>query len=166
MRFETTMTSSASRQTTRLIIGSKRPTSASLPCNVTTKGVRAVQPVTGETDVISRYPGARSEMYQVAITGSGGFSELEIGPLFQNELRTATAKVSDNLYPVLEDAGCRGCHVADGVASATRLQFPENPASAFRLEAFAPFEVLQVECQKALHVARVERAVAFARAWA
>jgi hypothetical protein len=43
---------------------------------------------------------------------------------------------SNSLYPVLEEAGCRGCHVPDGVASATRLQFPEEPASAFRLEAF------------------------------
>jgi hypothetical protein len=38
---------------------------------------------------------------------------------------------SKSLYPVLEDAGCRGCHVSDGVASATRLQFPEIPASAY-----------------------------------
>ncbi|BDC48024.1 hypothetical protein F183_A03400 [Bryobacterales bacterium F-183] len=38
-------------------------------------------------------------------------------------------------YPVLEKAGCPKCHFADGVASATRLQFPEqaNPA---KLEAF------------------------------
>ncbi len=41
-----------------------------------------------------------------------------------------------SLYPVLEDAGCRGCHIPDGVASATRLQFPDAPTSAFQLEAF------------------------------
>jgi hypothetical protein len=40
------------------------------------------------------------------------------------------------LYPVLEAAGCRGCHVQDGVASATRLRFPESGASAARVQAF------------------------------
>ncbi len=40
------------------------------------------------------------------------------------------------LYPVLEKAGCRSCHFADGVASATRLQFPEADAPPARLDAF------------------------------
>jgi hypothetical protein len=43
---------------------------------------------------------------------------------------------SKSLYPVLEDAGCRGCHVSDGVASPTRLHFPEPTAGADRIEAF------------------------------
>jgi len=43
---------------------------------------------------------------------------------------------SKTLYPVLEQAGCRGCHNPDGVASATRLHFPETTASADRIEAF------------------------------
>jgi len=43
---------------------------------------------------------------------------------------------SKSLYPVLEQAGCRGCHNPDGVASATRLHFPETTASADRIEAF------------------------------
>src|SRR5438874_2334271 len=47
-----------------------------------------------------------------------------------------TASFSKTLYPILEQAGCRGCHNADGVASATRLQFPEETAPADRVEAF------------------------------
>ena len=46
------------------------------------------------------------------------------------------AQFTKSLYPVLEDAGCRGCHVSDGVASATRLQFPEPTAPSQRIEAF------------------------------
>ncbi len=40
------------------------------------------------------------------------------------------------LYPVLEKSGCRACHFADGVASATRLQFPEAESSPAKLESF------------------------------
>jgi hypothetical protein len=40
------------------------------------------------------------------------------------------------LYPVLETNGCRKCHFVDGVASATRLQFPEGEPSPVKLEAF------------------------------
>lgn len=40
------------------------------------------------------------------------------------------------LYPVLEKAACRSCHNVDGVASATRLQFPEADAPPAKLEAF------------------------------
>ena len=40
------------------------------------------------------------------------------------------------LYPVLEAAGCSGCHAQDGVASATRLHFPESGADARRIQAF------------------------------
>src|SRR2546423_6517336 len=40
------------------------------------------------------------------------------------------------VYPVLEAAGCRGCHVEDGVASGTRLHFPEPGASTDRVQAF------------------------------
>lgn len=47
---------------------------------------------------------------------------------FAQDFRTA-------VYPVLDKAGCPKCHFAEGVASATRLQFPEH-ASAAKLEAF------------------------------
>lgn len=48
----------------------------------------------------------------------------------------AAADFSNSLYPVLEQAGCRACHNPDGVASATRLHFPEAGASTERVEAF------------------------------
>jgi hypothetical protein len=43
---------------------------------------------------------------------------------------------SASVYPMLEKAGCRACHTADGVASPTRLHFPESDAGADRIEAF------------------------------
>jgi hypothetical protein len=33
------------------------------------------------------------------------------------------------VYPVLQKAGCPGCHTADGIASGTRLHFPEEGAA-------------------------------------
>ncbi len=43
---------------------------------------------------------------------------------------------SRTLYPIFESAQCRGCHTDDGVASATRLHFPEPNASPEEIEAF------------------------------
>jgi mono/diheme cytochrome c family protein len=43
---------------------------------------------------------------------------------------------ADRVYPVLEKANCRGCHTAQGVASATRLHFPEPEAGREEIEAF------------------------------
>jgi hypothetical protein len=40
------------------------------------------------------------------------------------------------LYPVLENAGCRKCHFADGVASATRLHFPDANSAPAKIDAF------------------------------
>jgi hypothetical protein len=54
----------------------------------------------------------------------------------------ATALAAQNggfetsLYPVMEKAGCRACHNADGVASGTRLHFPERDAPPAKVEAF------------------------------
>ena len=48
----------------------------------------------------------------------------------------ADMQFSKTLYPVMEQAACRSCHNPDGVASATRLQFPEAGASPERLEGF------------------------------
>jgi hypothetical protein len=42
----------------------------------------------------------------------------------------------NDVYPVLQKAGCPGCHNHDGVASATRLTFPEGGASPAELESF------------------------------
>src|SRR6185295_14337033 len=43
---------------------------------------------------------------------------------------------SRTLYPVLQKAGCNGCHADDGVASATRLHFPTESASDEDVEDF------------------------------
>ena len=43
--------------------------------------------------------------------------------------------ISD-VYPVLEKAACKHCHNPDGVASATRLHFPDESASRERIAAF------------------------------
>ena len=40
------------------------------------------------------------------------------------------------LYPVLDKAGCKSCHHADGVASATRLRFPVEESSTQIIGAF------------------------------
>ncbi len=43
---------------------------------------------------------------------------------------------ADKLYPVFQAAGCPLCHNPEGVASPTRLHFPETGAPAERIEAF------------------------------
>jgi hypothetical protein len=43
---------------------------------------------------------------------------------------------SDKVFPVLQEARCSGCHASDGVASATRLHFPDKGASAAQIQAF------------------------------
>ena len=43
---------------------------------------------------------------------------------------------SRTVYPIFEAAQCRGCHTDDGVASATRLHFPEPNAGPDEIEAF------------------------------
>ncbi len=40
------------------------------------------------------------------------------------------------LYPIFEAAQCRGCHSLNGVASATRLHFPEKDATPDAIRAF------------------------------
>jgi hypothetical protein len=51
------------------------------------------------------------------------------------------------LYPILEKAGCRACHNADGVASATRLHFPEADADADKIAALGNSLVVLVDRQ-------------------
>ncbi len=43
---------------------------------------------------------------------------------------------SRTVFPIFEAAQCRGCHADDGVASATRLHFPDPNASPDDIEAF------------------------------
>lgn len=47
-----------------------------------------------------------------------------------------SAPFVSSLYPVMEAAGCRNCHNPDGVASATRLRFPDRDTPLPRIEAF------------------------------
>jgi hypothetical protein len=44
---------------------------------------------------------------------------------------------ANKLLPILEKAQCRQCHNDNGIASRTRLQFPEAEAEAGRIEVFA-----------------------------
>jgi hypothetical protein len=48
-------------------------------------------------------------------------------------------------YPVLEAARCRACHSVEGVASPTRLHFPEADAPAAKIEAFGKSLVVLVD---------------------
>jgi hypothetical protein len=47
-----------------------------------------------------------------------------------------TGNFRTGLYPVLEKANCRSCHNTDGVASATRLHFPDADSAPAKIEAF------------------------------
>ena len=40
------------------------------------------------------------------------------------------------VFPVFEAAKCSDCHAASGVASATRLHFPERDATPAQIQAF------------------------------
>ncbi len=51
------------------------------------------------------------------------------------------------LFPILEQANCRACHNSDGVASATRLHFPEADADAEKIAAFGNSLVVLVDRQ-------------------
>lgn len=65
--------------------------------------------------------------------------------LFSIALRAQGGSFASGLYPVLEKATCRNCHNRDGVASATRLHFPEADASASKIEAFGKSLVVLVD---------------------
>lgn len=60
-------------------------------------------------------------------------------------LQAQTVSFEKDLYPVLEKAGCRNCHNVDGVASATRLHFPEQGSSPEKIEAFGRSLVILVD---------------------
>ncbi len=69
------------------------------------------------------------------------------------------------VYPVLQKAGCAGCHGPDGVASGTRLLFPEADASRQELESFGLrlySLVNKADPGKSLLLAKPTRAVAHA----
>src|SRR5947208_3113484 len=45
-------------------------------------------------------------------------------------------RFKEDVYPILEKAGCDACHNPNGVASVTRLQFPEQGSPEARIEEF------------------------------
>src|SRR5687768_1878386 len=47
-----------------------------------------------------------------------------------------TVNFEKSLYPIFEAADCRACHNPEGVASGTKLQFPEAGVPSERIEAF------------------------------
>ena len=49
---------------------------------------------------------------------------------------TDTSFFATKLYPVLEAAHCRLCHATDGVASGTRIHFPDKGASQDQIQLF------------------------------
>ena len=63
-------------------------------------------------------------------------SILLIALLGAAKIPAAELKFADSLYPILQKANCRNCHVDGGIASATRLHFPELDATAEQVEAF------------------------------
>src|ERR1022692_1853645 len=58
-----------------------------------------------------------------------------------------TGPFASGLYPILEKASCRNCHNRDGVASATRLHFPESDAPSSQIEAFGKSLIVLVDPQ-------------------
>jgi Protein of unknown function (DUF1592)/Protein of unknown function (DUF1587)/Protein of unknown function (DUF1595)/Protein of unknown function (DUF1588) len=56
-----------------------------------------------------------------------------------------TGSFSNKLYPILKEAGCPACHNSNGVASATRLHFPDADAAPDRIEAFGNSLVILVD---------------------
>ena len=91
-------------------------------------GRKQVIKVSVEADTVQLFPGASKDLYQVNIGGAGGFHETEIGAFNGQTLYTATAAVTDSLYPVLEeyvfdsDASCK----AVGFIKTVRNPTPDN----------------------------------------
>ena len=71
-------------------------------CIVTTDGKRELITVSGEIDTVKDFAQPSGLFYQVDIK-NGDFQEIELGSLVGATLRTATAQVSDNEFPVLEE---------------------------------------------------------------
>ena len=65
--------------------------------------------------------------------------------VFLHPLCAQEASFGSGLYQIMEKAACRSCHNQDGVASGTRLRFPEPDAAAGRIEAFGKSLVVLVD---------------------
>src|SRR5262245_31008937 len=68
-----------------------------------------------------------------AAVGSVGFSVVRAAG---QPPGTPGVSFTRTVYPIFEAAQCRGCHADDGVASATRLHFPDPNASPDEIDAF------------------------------
>ena len=80
-------------------------------------------------------------MFGKSIRKPGGFKAFLVLAVFSIWAQEGFSPAQEGsfartLYPVLEKAACRSCHSPDGVASVTRLQFPEPDANADQIEAF------------------------------
>jgi hypothetical protein len=69
-------------------------------------------------------------------------------PLILFPAAAQQAQFGEGLYQVLEKAGCRSCHNPDGVASVTRLQFPDPDAASGKIEAFGRSLVTLVDRER------------------
>jgi hypothetical protein len=92
-------------------------------------------------------------MFGKGIRKPGGFKAFLVLALFSIWAQEGFSPAQENsfartLYPVLEKAACRSCHSPDGVASATRLQFPEPDANAEQIEAFGRSLVALIDRNK------------------
>src|SRR5262249_31297620 len=92
-------------------------------------------------------------MFGKSIRKPGGFKALLILALFSIWAQEGTSPAQESsfsrtLYPVLEKAACRSCHNPDGVASVTRLRFPEPGANADQIEAFGRSLVALIDRNK------------------
>lgn len=75
-------------------------------------------------------------MKRLALLLAAGVVLLNAPRAFAQSQAADSAFFTDKLFPVLEAAQCRGCHARDGVASGTRLHFPEKDAPANSIQAF------------------------------
>ena len=64
------------------------------------------------------------------------FRRIVLAGLSVSALSAQSPNFGTGLYPVLEQAKCRICHTGEGVASATRLHFPEADAAPDKIAAF------------------------------
>src|SRR5215510_11433916 len=92
-------------------------------------------------------------MFGKSIRKPGGFKAFLVLALFsiwaQEGFSPAQERsFASTLYPVLEKAACRSCHNPDGVASVTRLRFPEPDAKADQIEAFGRSLVALIDRNK------------------
>lgn len=103
-------------------------------------GTLVVQPVTGERDAITPFPGATTQpIFQNHITSTGSsFEELEIGTLVGLTMRTATAQVNQGGYPVLEE------YVFDVGPSCEAVGFTK----VVRNPTHDNFKACSIECRK------------------